>query len=99
MEGTIRKNLNFEDIKKEVTMAHAKTIDHQILSYLEQLSEKKKKVILTVVKSFAEESVTLWDMMPDEVRKGVERGLDESKKGTGRSHEEVMKKYSKWLKK
>lgn len=80
-------------------MAHAKTIDHQILSYLEQLSEKKKKVVLTVVKSFAEETITLWDMMPDEVRKGLETSIDQSKKGLGCSHEEVMKKYNKWLKK
>ncbi|MEO6902669.1 MAG: hypothetical protein ABI315_05895 [Bacteroidia bacterium] len=80
-------------------MAHAKNIDCQILSYLEQLSEKKKKVILTVVKTFAEESVTLWDIMPGEVRKGVEKGILQSKKGIGRSHEEIMKKYSKWLKK
>ncbi len=80
-------------------MAHVKNIDYQILSYLEQLSDKKKKAVLTVVKTFAEETVTLWDMMPDEVRKGVEKGIDESKKGLGRSHEEVMKKYSKWLRK
>lgn len=73
-------------------MAHAKNIDSQILSYLEQFLEKKKNVILTAVKTFAEESVPLWAMMPDEVRKGVETGIDQSKKGIGRSHEEVMKK-------
>ena len=80
-------------------MAHASSIDHQILGYLEHLSEKRKKAILTVVKTFAEETLTLWDLMPDEVRKGVDRGLDQSKKGIGRSHEQVMEKYSKWLKK
>ncbi len=80
-------------------MAHAKNIDHQIISYLDQLSEKKKKAVLTVVKTFAEETVTLWDMMPDEVRKGLENSIEQSKKGLGRSHEEVMKKYKKWLKK
>jgi hypothetical protein len=80
-------------------MAHAKSIDNQILSYLEQLSDKKKKAVLTVVKTFAEETVTLWDMMPDEVKKGLEISIEQSKKGLGRSHEEVMKKYNKWLKK
>lgn len=79
-------------------MAHADTIDLQILNYLGELSEKKKKAILAVVKTFAEEKLTLWDLMPEEVRKGVERGIDQSKKGAGRTHEEVMKKYSKWLK-
>ena len=80
-------------------MANANTIDLQILGYLERLSEKKKKAILTVVKTFAEETLTLWDLMPDEVRKGVERSIDQSKKSVGKSHKEVMKKYGKWLKK
>ncbi|MGQ0827466.1 MAG: hypothetical protein ACT4ON_03620 [Bacteroidota bacterium] len=80
-------------------MAHAKNIDHQILNYLSQLSESKKKAVLTVVKTFAEETLTLWDIMPDEVRKGVEHSIEQSKKGLGRSHDEVMKKYKKWLKK
>lgn len=80
-------------------MAHAKNIDHEILSYLGQLSDKKKKVVLTVVKTFVEETVTLFDMMPDEVQKGLEKSIEQSKKGIGRSHEDVMKKYNKWLKK
>lgn len=80
-------------------MAHAKNIDHEILSYLGQLSDKKKKVVLTVVKTFVEETVTLFDMMPDEVQKGLEKSIEQSKKGLGRSHEDVMKKYNKWLKK
>ncbi|MBI4945895.1 MAG: hypothetical protein HY840_05785 [Bacteroidetes bacterium] len=42
--------------------------------------------------------ISSWDSMPDEVRKGVERGIDQSKKGAGRTHDEVMKKYSKLLK-
>lgn len=61
-------------------MAHAKNIDHEILSYLGQLSDKKKKVVLTVVKTFVEETVTLFDMMPDEVQKGLEKSIEQSKK-------------------
>ena len=80
-------------------MAQVKNIDHQIIGYLKQLSGKEKKAVLTVVKTFAEESLSLWDVMPDDVRKGVERGLDQSKKGLGKPHKEVMKKYNAWLKK
>lgn len=79
--------------------SHTGTLDQQILNYLGYLSDKKKKAVLSVVKTFAEESVTLWDLMPDEVKKGVEKGVEQSKKGAGKSHDEVMKKYSKWLKK
>jgi hypothetical protein len=79
--------------------APATTTDQQILNYLGYLSEKKKKAVLSVVKTFAEETLTLWDLMPDEVKKDVELSIQQSKKGIGKSHEDVMKKYSKWLKK
>jgi hypothetical protein len=79
--------------------SHSGTTDQQILSYLGYLSEKKKKAVLSVVKTFAEETLTLSDLMPDEVKKDVEESLAQSKKGMGRLHEDVMKKYSRWLKK
>ena len=83
---------------KQKSMLYTSPIDRQIIDYLEHLSDKKKKAVLSVVKTFAEETLTLWDIMPDEVRKGVERGFAQSKKGLGKPHEEVMQKYSKWLK-
>lgn len=61
-------------------MAHAKNIDNETLT-------------------FVEETITLFDMMPDEVQKDLEKSIEQSKKGLGRSHEDVMKKYNKWLKK
>ena len=70
------------------------TIDKEIIGYLALLTNKKKKAVLSVVKTFAEDSLTLWDLMPDEVRKSVERGIEQSEKGIGRSHAEVMKSYS-----
>jgi hypothetical protein len=78
---------------------HTGTTDQQIVSYLSFLSEKKKKAVLSVVKTFAEETLTLSDLMPDEVKKDVEKSLEQSKKGMGRLHSDVMKKYSRWLKK
>ena len=80
-------------------MPQTNSIDLQIFNYLGLLSEKKKKAILAVAKTFAEETLTLWDIMPNEVRKGLERGIAQSKKGAGKPHEEVMKKYDQWLKK
>ncbi len=77
----------------------SKALDKEIINYLGLLTDKKKKAVLSVVKTFAEESITLYDLMPDEVKKGVERGIEQSKKGIGRSHDEVMKSYSRWLKK
>lgn len=75
------------------------TTDQQILNYLGYLSEKKKKAVLSVVKTFAEETITLWDLMPDEVRNDLEKSIEQSKAGAGKLHQDVMKKYSRWLKK
>jgi hypothetical protein len=80
-------------------MLQSKNVDSQILNYLGQLSDKKKQAVLSVVKTFAEESITLWDIMPEEVRKGVEKSLEQSQKGIGRKHQDVMKQYIKWLEK
>ena len=80
-------------------MAQAKNIDNQIINYLYLLSPQKKKAVLTVVKNFAKDTPILWDMMPVQVRKQVEKGLEQSKNGLGKPHDEIMKKYNKWLKK
>ena len=81
-------------------MAHAATIDNKIIRCLSGLSLKKKKVLLTVVQNFAEDDFDLWDEMPDEIKKSVEKGLNEAQKGNGTPHEKVMKKLKKkWLKK
>lgn len=71
-------------------MAHAQSIDNKIAGYLSLLSEKKKKAVLTVVKTFAEDEVDLWDEMPDEIKASVKKGMEESEKGLGRPHAEVM---------
>jgi hypothetical protein len=80
-------------------MSDSNDIDKEILDFLGMLSQKKKEAVLAIVKTFAEEKVTLWDMMPDEVRLSLEKSLKQSENGEGRSHEEVMKAYDKWLQK
>ena len=80
-------------------MPSAQTIDNQILNYLQLLTQKKKKAILSVVKTFAENETDLWEEMPDEIRASVKKGMDEVTQGKGTPHKEVMKKYRKWLKK
>jgi len=37
-----------------------------------------------------------WDTLPDYVKNDVEEALQQSERGEGKPHEEVMKKYSKW---
>ena len=81
-------------------MSAAEKLQSEINHYLTHLSERKKKAVLTVVKSFAEqEELDLWDELPEEVKASVLIGLEESNIGKGRPHSQVMKKYAKWLKK
>ncbi len=80
-------------------MSQVPNLDKQISHYLSSLSEKKKKAVLTVVKTFAEEQEQdLWNELPDEIKASVLIGLEESKTGDGKTHSQMMKKYSKWLK-
>ncbi|GDX53308.1 hypothetical protein LBMAG27_23550 [Bacteroidota bacterium] len=81
-------------------MSTARKIETEINHYLSHLSDSKKKAVLTVVKSFAEqEEKDLWDELPEEIKASVLIGLEESKSGKGKPHSAVMKKYSQWLKK
>ncbi len=41
----------------------------------------------------------LWDELPDEVKQSALRGIKQADNGEYKSHDEVMKKYKKWLKK
>jgi hypothetical protein len=48
---------------------------------------------------FETQDVDLWDEMPDEIKQSVEKAMKQADKGELKSHNEVMKKYKKWLKK
>ena len=81
-------------------MSAAEKIEKQISHYLAHLSDRKKKAVLIVVKSFAEqEEMDLWDELPDEVKASVLISREQIKNGRYKTHDEVMKKYRKWLKK
>lgn len=72
-------------------------LDNQILGYLSHLSDRKKKAVLTLVKTFAEDDeVEYWNQMPSEIKESISIGLQEANDGMGKSHTEVMKKFKKW---
>ncbi len=41
----------------------------------------------------------LWDELPDEIKASALRGMKQADRGEYKTHDEVMKKYKKWLKK
>jgi len=72
-------------------------IDKEITKYLHLLNNKQKKTVLNVVKTFAEEQKDWWDELSDEQRKHIAEAEAELDAGKGMPHEQVMKKYKKWL--
>jgi len=80
-------------------MNTAKTLDKEITQYLPQLNVKQKRTVLSVVKTFMEDQQDWWDEISGEQQEAIDKALAEMKAGKLTPHDEVMKKYKKWLKK
>lgn len=80
-------------------MNTAKSLDQEITQYLPQLNVKQKRTLLTVVKTFMNEQRDWWDEISEHQQKAIDKSLQEMKTGKLTPHNEVMKKYKKWLKK
>ena len=80
-------------------MGALKIIDQEIAQYLPQLNAKQKQAVLGVIKTFAAEQEDWWDEIGEEQQQAIDKSLEEMKAGKLTPHDEVMKKYKKWLKK
>ena len=78
-------------------MNTATALDKEINQYLPQLNVKQKRTVLTVVKTFMEDQQDWWDEIGEEQQKAIDKALAEMKAGKLTPHDEVMKKYKKWL--
>jgi predicted transcriptional regulator len=79
-------------------MNAATTLDKEITRHLAHLNVKQKKTVLTVVKTFSEVQKDWWDEINKEQQFAIDKALNEMKAGKLTPHDEVMKKYKKWLK-
>ncbi|HWK05695.1 MAG TPA: hypothetical protein VNS58_18775 [Puia sp.] len=80
-------------------MGAAKPINQEINHYLDHLNAQQKKVVLSVVKTFAHEESDWWDGVEDAAKESIDKGLKDVEQGKLTPHNEVMKKYKKWLSK
>ncbi len=80
-------------------MGAVKIIDLEITQYLPRLNIRQKQAVLNVVKTFAAEQQDWWDEISGEQQQAIDKSLAEMKAGKITQHEEVMKKYKKWMKK
>ncbi|HVY73902.1 MAG TPA: hypothetical protein VG890_03675 [Puia sp.] len=80
-------------------MGAPKITDQEITQYLPHLNAKQKEAVLSVVKTFAAEQQDWWDEISQEQQQAIDKAMAEMKAGKLTPHDEVMKKYKKWLKK
>ena len=78
-------------------MATARILDKEINKYLHLLNTRQEKTILNVVKTFAAEQKDWWDELSEEQQRHIQEAEAELEAGKGIPHEQVMKKYKKWL--
>jgi predicted transcriptional regulator len=70
-------------------------LKNQAKKYLDTADEKTIRMVYAMLEVDSEKD--WWDDLPAEAKKSIERGLDDIKKGKVTLHEDVMKKYRKWL--
>lgn len=71
-----------------------KSIDTQIINYLQALNTEEKKAVLSVVKTFAKESKQkdFWDELNKEQKNSIDKAIKEADEGKLTSHQIAMKK-------
>lgn len=73
----------------------AKQINKEVKQYIDTVDEQTVKMIHAMLEVDAENN---WrDEMPDNVKADVEAALAEAERGELIPHEEIKRRYSKWL--
>lgn len=77
--------MNIATLKLELAKQLLNTDDNGIINHIKAV--------------FQTQSSDWWADLPREVKASVERGLAQSERGETIPHEQVMKRYKKWLRK
>ncbi len=79
-------------------METLKSIDNDIKHRLPLLNTRQKRTVLMVIKNFVDDKKDWWDEISTDQQKAIDESLAEMKAGKLIPHDEVMKKYKKWIK-
>ncbi len=69
----------------------------RIKKFVDEAGEKELQMIYRMFE--VEKEYDWWTDLPKEIQEEIDLSVQESKEGKTIPHEEVMKKYAKWLKK
>lgn len=61
------------------------------------LDTEDSGIIEAIRNLFKNKEADFWDELPEYVKTGIEKGREQAKNGLVTSHDEVMKKYAKYL--
>jgi len=78
-------------------MSELQLLRKQVKKFVDTASEKELEMVYHLFD--ASKKNDWWDEINPEEKKAIDKGLSQIDKGEGIPHEEVMKKYAKWLKK
>lgn len=73
------------------------SLKKEVKKNIDKADERVLKMVNAML--LADQEDDWYDELPEEVKASIEKGLDDIKNGRVVSHENVMKKYKKWLSK
>ncbi|MFI5196760.1 MAG: hypothetical protein ACHQD8_06700 [Chitinophagales bacterium] len=76
-------------------MAPTDLLRKQVKKYIDDADDKTVQMVYAMLE--AENQYDFWDELPEEVKAEIDEAIKQADAGQLFSHEEVMKKYKKWL--
>lgn len=76
-------------------MSETEQLRNKIKQNIDQADEKVLRMVNAILE--IEQEYDFWDDLPDYVKNEVEESIVEADKGLGKTHEEVMSEYKKYL--
>jgi hypothetical protein len=71
------------------------TLKKEVLAKIEQADTQTLKMVYAILD--VNTQYDFWDDLPEKVKQDVDQAIKESDLGLGKSHQEVMLNYKKWL--
>lgn len=72
-----------------------KEMRKEVKKFVDEADDKTVKMLYALME--AERENDWWDDLPVDVKKEIDKAITDLDKWKGTSHEQVMKKYSKWF--
>lgn len=76
-------------------MAPSDLLRKQVKKYIDEADDKTVQMVYAMLE--AEHQYDFWDELPENVKEDIDEAIKQADAGKLLSHEEVMKKYKKWL--